>query len=188
MPAYLRNALPADDAARLAAHVVVCADCAFELELERHVAALLEPAHEDAQFERLWARIATATPRRVRAATGATLHRRRRRPSVSRRWIGSIAAVAATLLLGGGGIEWYGNAAAPGYATLADSPRHACGSLRIRALDANAAGAAIDVSGARVIDGPDADGIYTLAAPDPIAALHTLRAAPGIRLAEPTDC
>src|SRR5262245_59897359 len=148
MPAYLRGALPADAAAHLAAHVAVCADCAFELELERQVAALLEPAHEDAQFERLWARIATSTLRRGRAATTATLHRRRRQPPASRRWIGSIAAVAATLLLGSGGIEWYGNASAPGYTTLADAPRHSCGSLRIRAVDADAARAAIDMSGA----------------------------------------
>jgi hypothetical protein len=174
IPAYLDGSLPAGAAVRLVAHVAACAGCAFELELERRVAALLDPAHEDAQFERLWARIAAVTPNV--APPRRAPHRRG----------ASIMALAATMLFGAG-ISWYHGASAPDYTTLGDSPQRACGSLRVQALGASAR-AAIDASGAHIVDGPDNAGVYTLAAPDPVEALRALRASPAIRLAEPTDC
>jgi hypothetical protein len=177
LPALLSGALPPDDAARLVAHASVCADCAFEFELERRVAALLEPAHERAQFERLWARIVAADASRPRPHYASP-----------RRWASSITALAATLLIGAG-VAWYRGAASADYTTLADAPRHACGTLRVRVFDATpSARAALEASGARVVTGPDADGVYTLTAADPIEALRTLRASPSIRLAESTDC
>jgi len=83
-----------------------------DAEFDRRVAALLEPAHEHEQFERLWARIAAerTTPPRRRTA---------RRP------ISSFTALAASLLIGVG-VAWYHHASAPSYTTLADPPHHAC--------------------------------------------------------------
>jgi hypothetical protein len=152
-------------------------DPTADVEFERQVAALLEPEHERIQFERLWARIAAAdrpqpSPRR----------------SFARRWTTMLAAAAATFVFGAG-TSWYHVASAPDFTTLADAPRHACGSLRVQfAVSTPAVRAAIDASGAHIVTGPDVDGIYTLTATDPLDALRTLRAVPGIRLAEPTNC
>jgi hypothetical protein len=176
LPAYLDGSLPADRAARVITHVAACAECGFELELERRVAALLDPAHEEAQFERLWKRIAAVAPP---AAP---------RRSASHQWLAAMTALAATLLLGTSA-AWYRSASSPDYTTLADAPRHACGSLRVKAVDASSAARdAIAAAGARIVAEPGRDGVYTLAAPDPIDALRKLRASSAIRLAEPTDC
>jgi len=81
--------------------------------LDRCIAALLEPEHERAQFEVLWARIAAEDWERPTPQP------------VARRSMSSLTALAATLLIGAV-IAWYQRASAPNYTTLADSPRHAC--------------------------------------------------------------
>ena len=84
-----------------------------EVDDERCIAALLAPAHAQAQFEALWVRIAAND-----------LEKARRVP-VAHRLLLSFAALAATLLMGAG-IGWYQRASAPSYATLGESARHTC--------------------------------------------------------------
>jgi anti-sigma factor RsiW len=187
LPALLNGSLADDDAARVVAHIDECADCRAELDLARRVrahvgrewrdvAALLEPQHQRAEFERLWVRIAPTEP--VRPSP----------PRPTRRWVVSLTALAVAMLLGVG-VGWYWNASAPDYTTLGDTPRHACGSVRVQVANPNAASrAALEGTGARIVDGPDSDGIFTLATQDPAAVIGALRALPEVRLAEPTSC
>jgi hypothetical protein len=46
----------------------------------------------------------------------------------------------------------------------------------------------LEGAGAQVVDGPSAEGVYTLRAADPSASLRRLRALTEVRLAEPTGC
>ena len=199
LPAFLGGTSTSSEATMVIAHTAECAECRAELatarrlhghfERERRGAEplcddlrddllndLLDESSEQAGFDRLWARItaeSSAMPPR----------------SKPRDWFRPLTALAATLLLGAG-YAWYQAAATPQYRTLAD-PARTCVALRVQFVPQtppNDATKALEEAGAREINGPNAQGIYTLHATNPVEAVHRLRALPEVQLAEPADC
>ena len=188
LPAFVGGRLSAADARAVVAHTHECRECRSELEIARRVhahyardwrdaAPLLDPAHEQQGFDQLWARItADATP---------AAPQRRRWALASR-----LTAMAATVLFAAGYV-WYGAANAPQYRTLADPTSRGCVALRVQfgSQTPPADGRArLESTGARIVDGPDANGVYTLRAADPAEALRQLRALRDVTVAEPADC
>ena len=184
---WLAGALDEDEAATVAQHVRDCADCRGELDVARRVRAqferewrdvapLLDADREEAQFDRLWARITAAESAAVRHPP-----RRSRLPALT--------ALAATVLVGAG-VVWYHDATRGDFRTLADQPPRHCTALRVQvnAPASDAVRRALQSSGATILDGRSAGDTYVLTAPNPADALQALRALPDVRLAEPIDC
>jgi hypothetical protein len=185
LPAFVGGTLPASAATALLAHTSECAACGAELDLARRMNAyfarqwtevrpILDPAVEQAGFDRLWARITDGT------------HPAETQPS-QRKWPARAAALAATLLLGAGFL-WYLTAGTPQYRTLAD-PSRSCVALQVRfAAQTPPADALrmIEAAGASVV-GSASYGAYTVRARDPAESLRRLRLVSGVS-AEPTDC
>jgi hypothetical protein len=187
LPALLDGSLDAAEAGWLIAHTCACDRCRDELELARRlrahferewsdVAPLLDADHEEAQFERLWTRVAASEP-----AVPAPLRPRRVR------WTTALPALAATLLLGTG-IAWQQKAEVPSFRTLANPPL-SCRALKIEVREVTPAlQQVLKATGARVIAGSRLDGSYTVAAPNPAETLRQLRTLPTVERAEPTGC
>lgn len=184
LPALLGGSLSSSEASALIAHTRECDACRAEFEFAQRVHGyfvhewdgslpLLEPSREQASFDQLWARITADSNGR----------------SGSRRRVGTSVALAATLLLAAGSL-WYRNADAPDYRTLADPSQRGCSAMRVQMAPGLAADAArlFEAAGARIVDGPNATGLYTLDAADRPESLRHLRALPEVRLAEPADC
>jgi hypothetical protein len=180
--------LSTSQASALIAHTRECDACRAEFEFAQRVhtyfvhewdgsVPLLDAPHEQAAFDRLWTRI-TAGP------NGSTLAR----PGRPLRF-GMPLALAATLLIAVGSL-WYRNADTPNYRTLADPSQRGCSAIRVQVAPGLPADAAriFETTGARVVDGPSATGVYTLDAADRPEALRRLHALPEVRLAEPADC
>jgi len=216
LPRWLDGALASGDAVALTGHVRRCADCRGELDLARRVrgqfddewravASLLDADHEQAQFDRLWARIGAVDgttpahgPNAPSAQTSvspqsASLHTASR--SVSRqwaqrrRWAPAWGALAATVLLGSSA-AWYRSATQPDFRTLADQAPRQCTALRVQ-VDATAGAAVrrtLESTGATVVESRSTGDTYVLTAPNPADALTALRALPDVRSAEPIDC
>jgi anti-sigma factor RsiW len=189
LPAFVGGTLPPHDSAAVLAHADECAQCRAELGFARRVhghfdrewssvAPLLDAEREQAGFDQLWSRIS--------ADEVVSPAARRRVPQL----VLSLTALAATIGLGVG-LLWYQNAAAPDYHTLADSPPRVCGQLRVQVGQQRPAADIVrllESAGTQVVDGPSAEGVYTLRAANAAESLRRLRALPDVRLAEPTDC
>ena len=180
--------LPANVASGVVAHVSECSTCSAELETARRLNAhfarrwstapspmdpMLDPHTEQAGFDALWARI-TAESKPVQATTRRL------------EWPARFAALAATLLLGGG-LAWYFTAGDQQYRTLAD-PSHTCVALRVHFAASTPAAEAlrmIEASGATVLS--SSQDVYTVSAHDPAESARQLRMLHGVT-AEPTGC
>ncbi|HTL00441.1 MAG TPA: zf-HC2 domain-containing protein [Pseudomonadales bacterium] len=188
LPAFVGGTLPAAEARAVAAHTAECSECRAELNIARrvhkhfarewrNVAPLLDDASEDDGFDRLWAQItADASPRA---------------PQRDRwNWTSRLTTLAATVTIAASYL-WYGAAEVPIYRTLADPTSRGCVALHVQFRTATRPGedrALIESTGARIVDGPDALGTYTLRASDPAESLRLLRALPDVTVAEPADC
>jgi hypothetical protein len=189
LPAFLGGTLSSRDAAAVVAHTGECADCHAELEIARRVrthfarewrgvAPLLDDKREQDSFDQLWARITAESP----AADPP--------PAQRRDWTSRLTALAAAALIATGGF-WYLAASTPQYRTLADPTPRGCIAARIEAAPQRSpvqTRELLEATGAVVVDGPNAQGVYTLRAPNPAESLRQLRALPDVRLAEPSDC
>lgn len=188
LPAFVRGSLPPAETAAVIAHAIACTACRAELVFARRlrshfaqehaqIAPLLDATREQADFDRLWARITKDEPTlAIRELRG------RMRPAMF--------ALAATVMFGVGYV-WLHGAVAPDYRTLAQTPAHACGQLRVQfAPQTQPADRArlVDSAGARIVDGPSAAGVYTLGTSDAEQSLRDLRAHPEVQLAELTNC
>jgi anti-sigma factor RsiW len=187
LPAFVGGTLQPNDSAAVLAHLNECAQCRGELTFAQRIEhqfarqwrgaePLLDAKHEDAQFAQLWSRItADDPPLPVR------------RPQ---RYAAPLMALAASVLFGAG-LFWYQNAVTPDYRTLADSPPRLCGQLRVQ-VDVKQTTSdtvrLLEGAGTQVVDGPTAEGVYTLRAANPTESLGRLRALGQVRLAEPTSC
>jgi hypothetical protein len=188
LPAFVGGTLEPNATAAVLAHTGECAPCREELtfawRVQRHfarewynVAPLLEPEREEAAFDQLWSRIAAEEP--------APANNRRRG------WRAVVPLALAASAIFAVGLPWYQNATVPDYRTLADSPPRSCGQVRVQ-VDPRQPPAdtvrRLESAGTRVVDGPSAEGVYTLSAANPTDSLSRLRALPEVRLAEPTRC
>ena len=198
LPAFLDGTLPPRDATAVLAHTGQCADCHAELEIARRVRAhfarewrsvapLLDETREQDSFDQLWARITAESP-----AAGSTAAEPRvvqlLRPK-RRQWASRLMPLAATVVIGAGYV-WNLVAGAPLYRTLAD-PTRSCVALRVQLsaqTPATDARKLIEATGAHIVDGPDAQGVYMLRAPNAAESLRQLHALPSVQLAEPADC
>ena len=191
LPALVGGTLDPVESAAALAHAGECAECVVELQFARrlhthfarqwHAAIpLLDDTAERANFDRLWAQI-TDDPA---APSVPTVPR-----SIRRAWTSTLAAIAATLLVGVGYV-WYRSADAPQFRTLADSMR-TCDILRVRVAPQSEPADVrrlFESAGARLVDGPTADGSYTLSAPNSADVLVELRKLPVVQLAEAKPC
>lgn len=187
----------AEQRERVTNHLVSCAECRSELEaqkrLMRSVAASTKaPAiNVDPGLVRLLGRFdepALDQPAPSRASTRAS------RRDASRLTVALAAAVVVQAIgLGVVGLN-RGHGGSPEYRTLSDQPQAAArASLQVvptSTLSMAEWQALLEAHGLRVVDGPNAVGSYALAAVPPATQvtaeqLGRLRAAPGIRLAEP---
>lgn len=189
LPAFVGGTLQPGATAAVLAHTGECAQCREELtfawRVQRHfarewynVTPLLEPEREEAGFDQLWSRISAEDP---------ALPKKDRR----RGWRAAVPLALAAAAVFAVGLPWYQNATVPDYRTLADSPPRSCGDVRVqvdlREPTTNIV-RVLESAGTRVVDGPSAEGVYTLSAANPAESLSRLRALPEVRLAEPTRC
>jgi hypothetical protein len=188
LPAFVGGTLPAAEAKAVAAHTAECSECRAELDIARrvhkhfarewrNVAPLLDDASEDDGFDRLWAQITADAPPHA--------------PQRDRwNWTSRLTTLAATVAIGASYL-WYGAAEVPIYRTLADPTSRGCVAMHVQfraATRPEEDRALIESTGARIVDGPDALGTYTLRASDPAESLRLLRALPDVTVAEPADC
>jgi hypothetical protein len=189
LPALVGGTLQPGPTQAVLAHTGECAQCREELtfawRVQRHfarewynVAPLLEPERERAAFDQLWSRIGAEDP---------ALPKQDRR----RGWRTAVPLALAAAAVFAIGLPWYQSATTPDYRTLADSPARSCGDVRVQ-VDLREPATNIvrllESAGTRVVDGPSAEGVYTLSAANPTESLSRLRALPEVRLAEPTRC
>ncbi|HYM43831.1 MAG TPA: zf-HC2 domain-containing protein [Steroidobacteraceae bacterium] len=185
LPWLANGRLDAAERARLEQHVRGCAECARELQLERGWCdALTEPERitytPGPAFRKLMERIeeapeagagAPATP----AARAARTHAAWRPPGFA--WAASFVLTLALGALGATAYRW----SQPLYATLTSAPVAAPGVLHVafeRSLPIGDAEQLLLSAGARVVEGPDASGVFGVA---PVAAPGTTQA-PDARL------
>jgi len=188
LPAFVGGTLPAVEAKAVAAHTAECSECRAELDIARrvhkhfarewrNVAPLLDDAREHDSFDRLWAQITADAPPRA--------------PQRDRfNWTSRLTALAATVTIAASYL-WYGAAGVPLYRTLADPTSRGCVALHVQfrtPMQPAEDRELIESTGARIVDGPDTLGTYTLRASDPAESLRLLRALPDVTVAEPADC
>lgn len=196
LPWYVNGTLHDDESARVEAHMPECARCQRELEWLRELQAdcaksdPLPQADVEAALQRMRRRLDVGFGRRSLASVRRAREGWRRAPAWTR-WamvaqLVLCASLAGVLIHGrvdGRGAAAYhtlGAAAAPqtGYARLVLTFDPAISERELRQ--------ALRASGARIVDGPTATGVYLLAVrPDrAVHALATLRASRGVRLVE----
>lgn len=188
LPAFVVGKLSAKESAAVIAHAKTCAECSEELEFARRLhthfdrkgqrVAPSEDGREQASFDQLWARIVADSPAPVRLVPKA-----RRRA-----WVSSLAAMAATVLFAAGYI-WHA-VDEPQFRTLSESMR-SCQALHVRVAaqtDASEVRRLLEGTGARIVDGPDAAGMYTLTAPNVADVLSEVRALSIVQSAEAKPC
>jgi anti-sigma factor RsiW len=192
LPAFVGGKLSASEAAAVVAHAKTCAECSEELEFARRlhthfgrtgrpVVSLSDGDREQASFDQLWARIVADSPAPVRLV-----------PKRSRwGWASTLTAMAATVLFGvSASYHWYGTADEPQFQTLSESMR-SCQALHVRITpqtDAARAREMFESVGARVVEGPDAAGAYTLTAPNVANVLSKVRELPVVQSVETKPC
>jgi anti-sigma factor RsiW len=180
LPWYVVDQLDATDRMVVDAHLADCEECRAELAAERRLQSAVADLPADAGNG--WDRLA------------ASLNERPvRRPLLKRpvhvAWF--VAAQAAVVLLVVTVVIQRQPEPAP-YHALGDAPAARVGNMLVMfgpATSEPALRKALDLSHARLVDGPTATGAYILSvAPDQRAsALAILRAQPGVTLAEPID-
>lgn len=203
LPWLANGRLDAAERARLEPHVRGCAECARELQRERDwCATLTEPERVThtpaASFRKLMERIDTAPPAAAGppatpAARAARMRAAWRPPGLA--WAASFVLTLAIGAFGATAYRW----SQPLYSTLTSAPAAAPGVLHVafeRSLPIGDAEQLLLSSGARVVEGPDASGVFGVApVPAPGATLDAnarlraladrLRSQPEVRWVEP---
>ena len=185
LPWYVSGRLDGEELAQVDAHLMSCARCRADVEVERRLQAAYPLSGASGDVERGFAqarqRIDAATPRHRRAGTTP--------PWV--RW--TLAAQFATILLlvvalrPAGPYRGYRGLGAPGPATAANAVvifRPDATEQQIRT--------ALRQGAARLVDGPTATNAYLVQVPQVPAASHAaalarLRVQPAVALAESLD-
>lgn len=204
LPWLANGRLDAAERARLEQHVRGCAECARELELERGWCdTLTEPERitytPGPSFRKLMERIDEA-PAAASASAPATPAARAARARAAWRppgfaWAASFVLTLAIGAFGATAYRW----SQPLYSTLTSAPAAAPGVLHVafeRSLPIGDAEQLLLSSGARVVEGPDASGVFGVApVPAPGATLDAnarlraladrLRSQPEVRWVEP---
>lgn len=195
LPWYVTDRLDPAERAEVAAHLETCAECRAELATERALAARVAAQRDDAApaWERLAARLAAerapspAVPRRRTRDAFAGLRRAASRPSTLR-WV--VAAQFAAVLVLGASVATQPPAAP--YRVLGDAAAARQGNVlamfRPETTEARMR-AALEASGARLVDGPTSAHAYVLQVPGGAdgPALATLRRDPEVTMAEPIE-
>jgi hypothetical protein len=184
-------------------HLGHCAACREELRTQRALLAAIRSSPQleampPTSLQKLWARLDTGIhPLAAQAMNGLKARRRpRRRKSVP----ALLAAGAACIALVAGAVlsaVLLPRQAGPAseYRTVSDAVASTA-TAGIRAvfaaeLELGDLQQLLGQTGLRIVDGPSASGVYTLAATsaehDPGAALSALRAHPAVRFAEPLE-
>jgi anti-sigma factor RsiW len=156
MPWYLNGALAAEEASRMEAHLSHCAECRADLASERVLAWRIQrlPADLGRGWATLRGRLDRSSPDRGPMAW----LRRVRRP-----W--AIAALASALALAGSAAWLATPRPLPGYRALGVAEASRAGGLLVVIRPDTSEQAFRELlrrSGARVADGPTADGAYVL--------------------------
>ena len=195
LPWYVTGRLDAEDAARIEAHLPVCAQCQADLAAERRLQAALagleEPAGDaDAGFEALRERLAPRPPR-LRAGVDR-LGRQWRQSAPWLRW--AVAAELALLIVAGAALVAPHRAPspAPQYRTLGAAPEPAAANIvvvfrpDIRESDLRRT---LRDNNAHLVGGPTAADAYLLHVDAAArgATVEHLRHQDTIVLAEPID-
>jgi anti-sigma factor RsiW len=206
LPWYANGSLEADEAAAVEAHLADCADCRVEFALERALAARVAdlPADVEQGWAKLRGRVRAKpawrpawTPSWPPAPAGAAAALLARPVAIGWALAAQAAALAAAVCLG---LAWQAawqarqpeRAPQPLYHALGAAPASGRGDLVVvfkPTASLEAFRAALDASGARLVDGPTSTGAYVLQSPadDHGQALALLRADGQVLLAEPID-
>jgi hypothetical protein len=180
IPWYVNGTLAGPEAAKLGAHLDVCAACRCDYEAQLRLFEAMQPQSTlvfaaEPSFRKLMARIGTGEDAgelaSVRAAPAAPIPvapRTSRAPSRVARWLAA-AVVVEGLGLGYGGwvFHTYTPSTAPAYVTLtAPQPSYHDGA-RVRivfrsSLSVQELGTILHKAGAHIIDGPTDSNVYTL--------------------------
>ncbi len=189
MPWVLQGTAPQEQSDWLHGHLEHCAACRAEFAQQRRLRLAMSlptdlPLDPEAGLERLLGRLDAPDATASHARPGYWLVR-------------ALAAAVLIQAIGIGvlGAKLWTTGPAPTYRTLSQASAPAApGSIRVvpdAAMTLSDWGALLHRLGLRVVDGPNQVGAYTLApehsAPADQQALQQLRAAHGIRLAEPVS-
>jgi hypothetical protein len=181
IPWYVNGTLDAAEAAKLGAHLDVCAACRGDYEAQQRLFEAMQPQTTlvfaaEPSFRKLMARIGTGEDAgklasgRSAPATAATSQTARsaRAPSPVARWLAA-AVVLEAVGLGYGGWVWHAHdlSAAPAYVTLTSPAPSYHESSRVRivfrsSLSVQDLGTILHKAGAHIIDGPTDSNVYTL--------------------------
>jgi hypothetical protein len=210
IPWYVNGTLDGAEAAKLGAHLDVCAPCRLDYEAQLRLFEAMQPESTlvfaaEPSFRKLMARIGTgedagelASGRPAPAAPIPVASRSARAPSRVARWLAA-AAVLEGLGLGYGGWVWHTNtlSTAPAYVTLTAPEPSYHDSARVRivfrsTLSVRELGTILHTAGAHIIDGPTDSNVYTLGFADAgVTAdvaerrIAALRASSDVLFAEP---
>ncbi|HEX3836202.1 MAG TPA: zf-HC2 domain-containing protein [Steroidobacteraceae bacterium] len=209
IPWYVNGTLDGAEAAKLGAHLDVCAPCRRDYEAQVRLFEAMQPEATlifaaEPSFRKLMARIGTGedagemAPGRPSAAMPVAAAAPARTSSRVARWLAA-AVVLEGLGLGYGGWAWHANtlSTVPAYFTLTSSEPSYRDSARVRivfrsTLSVQDLGRILHDAGAHIIDGPTDSNVYTLGFTGAGAAagaaerrLAALRANADVLFAEP---
>jgi hypothetical protein len=180
IPWYVNGTLAAPEAAKLGAHLDVCAPCRRDYEAQLRLFEAMQPESTlifaaEPSFRKLMARIGTgedagelASGKPAPAAPIPVASRTARAPSRVARWL--VAAVVLEGLglgFGGWALHTYTVGSAPAYVTLTTPEPSYRESSRVRVvfrstLSVQELGTILHKAGAHIIDGPTDSNVYTL--------------------------
>jgi hypothetical protein len=180
IPWYVNGTLAAAEAAKLGAHLDMCAPCRRDYEAQLRLFEAMQPEATlvfaaEPSFRKLMARIGTgedagelASTRPAPVAPIPVAARRARAPGRMARWLAA-AVVLEGLGLGYGGWVWHTStlSTAPAYVTLTAPEPSYHDSARVRivfrsTLSVQDLGKILHQAGAHIIDGPTDSNVYTL--------------------------
>ena len=180
IPWYVNGTLAGPEAAKLGAHLEVCAACRSDYEAQLRLCEAMQPEATlvfaaEPSFRKLLARIGTgedagqlASGRPMPAAAIPVAARSARAPRRVAHWLAA-AVVLEGLALGYGGWVWHtdSSGAAPAYVTLTAPEPSYRNSARVRivfrsTLSVQDLGKILHKAGAHIIDGPTDSNVYTL--------------------------